>query len=101
MKAAKSSHITEKVKIERFGKAEKLILKSMKMAGNNNKCLSMAYNNLACYQMGTGHNRPALIYLEKALDIESRMTEDCDSKAETHLNTCAVLSDMSYHDLAM
>jgi hypothetical protein len=27
--------------------------------------------------------------------------DDNDSKAETHLNTCAVLSSMSYHDLAM
>ena len=50
---------------------------------------------------GCGHPQIALICLEKALDIESRMIGENDSKAETHLNTCAVLSDLSYHDLAM
>jgi hypothetical protein len=38
--------------------------------------------------------------LEEALDIESRQ-EDTESKAETHLNTCAVLSLLKRHDLAM
>lgn len=73
------------------------------MCDNNPKCLAMSYNNLACYQRATGHPRNGLIALERALEIESDMRGDDnnDSKAETHLNTCAVLSDMSYHDLAM
>ena len=47
-----------------------------------------------------GHNRSALIYLEKALDLENCM-EDSSFKADTHLNMCAVLSQMNRHDLAM
>jgi hypothetical protein len=38
-----------------------------------------------------GHSRSALIYLEKALDLEINM-EDTSFRADTHLNTCAVLS---------
>ena len=72
------------------------------MAESNPKCLAMAYNNLACHKQVIGQARNALIQLEHALDIESKMKgDDNDSKAETHLNTCAVLSSMSYHDLAM
>ena len=51
----------------------------------------MTYNNLACYYRKLGHLRSALIYLEKALDIESKQ-EQTAAMADTHLNTCAVLS---------
>jgi tetratricopeptide (TPR) repeat protein len=53
--------------------------------------LAITYNNLACYYKQTGNPRTALIYLEKALDLESFM-DDLSFKADTHLNTCAVLS---------
>jgi hypothetical protein len=51
----------------------------------------MTYNNMACYYRKLGHLRSALIYLEKALDIESKQVQKA-SMADTHLNTCAVLS---------
>ena len=44
--------------------------------------------------------RSALIYLEKALEIESRQPHTA-AKADTHLNTCAVLSQLNRHDIAM
>ena len=47
-----------------------------------------------------GHLRSALIYLEKALEIESRQPHTA-AKADTHLNTCAVLSQLNRHDIAM
>jgi hypothetical protein len=47
-----------------------------------------------------GHMRAALTYLQQALEIESGMT-DSSEKAETHLNTCEVLSQLNKHDLAM
>jgi len=47
-----------------------------------------------------GHTRSALIYLEKALEEENKV-DDISYKADTHLNTCAVLSQMGRHDLAM
>ncbi len=64
----------------------------------------MTYNNMACFYRKRGNLRTALTYLEQSLDIESRMEENFEidvrtsrskytaKKAETHLNTCAVLS---------
>ena len=60
----------------------------------------MTYNNLACYYRMLGHLRSALIYLEKALDIESRQNQTA-AMADTHLNTCAVLSQLDRHEVAM
>jgi hypothetical protein len=41
-----------------------------------------------------------LIYLEKALELEQDM-DDPMFKADTHINTCAVLSSLGRHDVAM
>jgi hypothetical protein len=47
------------------------------------------------------HTRSALIYLEKALELEGECGDKNSTKADTHNNTCAVLSQMGRHDLAM
>lgn len=47
-----------------------------------------------------GQSRSALLYLEKALDLESNM-DDPMFKADTHINTCAVLSILGRHDVAL
>lgn len=70
------------------------------MAENNERGLAMTYNNMACFYKKMGHMRAALTYLQQALEIESGMT-DSSEKAETHLNTCEVLSQLNKHDLAM
>ena len=44
--------------------------------------------------------RSSLIYLEKALQIEQRH-QSTAAKADTHLNMCAVLSQLGRHDHAM
>lgn len=88
------------LKVEKYEQAEALLHKSKEMAANNEKGLAMTFNNLAIYYRKKGHLRNALISLESALDIESKH-EDTEAKAETHLNTCAVLSELSYHDLAL
>ena len=77
-----------------------LLRKSEELAENNDKGLAMTYNNLACYYRKQGHLRAALIYLEKALEIEQNSAQTA-SKADTHLNTCAVLSQLDRHDLAL
>lgn len=43
--------------------------------------------------------RIALQYLERTLDIEQTLPSN-SSKADTHLNICAVLSQLGRHDLA-
>lgn len=69
------------------------------LSEGNKRCMAITYNNLACYYKQISQPRSALIYLEKALDIENTMDE-LSFKADTHLNTCAVLSLMGRHDLA-
>jgi len=79
------------LKEQKFNEALDLLRKSEILAENNEKGLAVTYNNLACYYRKQGHLRSSLIYLEKALDIESKSSQTA-AKADTHLNTCAVLS---------
>ena len=52
--------------------------------------------------IGTGKLRIALKYLEKALAIEFKLsTEQQSSIADTHLNVCAVLSQLGRHEEAL
>jgi tetratricopeptide (TPR) repeat protein len=73
---------------------------SEKLSENNPRCQAITFNNMACYYKRLGHTRTALIYLERALELEGYM-EDSSFKADTHLNISAVLSQMGRHDLAM
>ncbi|MFO0004261.1 MAG: tetratricopeptide repeat protein, partial [bacterium] len=47
-----------------------MLRQSEALAENNAHALALTYNNLACYYRKLGHLRSALIYLEKALDLE-------------------------------
>lgn len=51
--------------------ALQLLRHSEELAENNEKGLALTYNNLACYYRKQGHLRSALIYLEKALELEA------------------------------
>jgi len=88
------------IKDEKFGEALDLLKKSELLSESNERGLAMTYNNFACYYRKIGHLRTSLIYLEQALELESNL-ESSSEKAETHLNTCAVLSQLERHDLAM
>ena len=56
---------------------------------------AVTFNNLACYYRRQGKLHAALQYLQKALKIEGRL-EHVDNPADTYLNACAVLSQVSY-----
>mmetsp|Transcript_6722 Transcript_6722/g.4850 ORF Transcript_6722/g.4850 Transcript_6722/m.4850 type:complete len:92 (+) Transcript_6722:276-551(+) len=88
------------MKENKYDESLELLKKSEVLAENNDQGLAMTYNNLACHYRKLKHLRSALIYLEKALDIESRIPNS-HSKADTHLNTCAVLSQLNRHDIAL
>jgi tetratricopeptide (TPR) repeat protein len=79
------------MKGKEFKQAIDLLRKSESLVENNEHGLALTYNNLACYYRQLGHLRTALIYLEKALDIEVKHNSTAQM-ADTHLNTCAVLS---------
>ena len=80
--------------------ALKLLERSKRLAENNEHGLAMTCNNLACYYRKQGHLRAALFQLEKAMEIEQKFPQTA-SKADTHLNLCAVLSQLNRHELAL
>jgi len=58
------------------------------------------FNNLACYYRRQGKLHAALQYLQKALKIESKLT-NVQNPADTHINACAVLSQLGRHQSAL
>lgn len=58
------------------------------------------YNNLACYYRRQGKLHPALTYLQKALKIEAKLP-NVQNPADTHINACAVLSQLGRHQTAL
>ena len=61
---------------------------------------AVTYNNLACYYRRVGRLHAALKFLKKALSIEARL-ERVTNPADTHLNICAVPSQLSRHAEAL
>lgn len=61
---------------------------------------AVTYNNLACYYRKQGKLRNSLKYLQLALKIESKIHRLVNS-ADTHLNACAVLSQLGRHSTAL
>ena len=62
---------------------------------------AVTYNNLACYYRRQGKLRAALQYLQKALKIEAKLGSRVENPADTHLNACAVLSQLGRHQAAL
>jgi tetratricopeptide (TPR) repeat protein len=58
------------------------------------------FNNLACYYRRQGKLHAALQYLQKALKIEAKLT-NVQNPADTHINACAVLSQLGRHQTAL
>lgn len=58
------------------------------------------FNNLACYYRRQGKLHAALQYLQKALKIESGLSS-VQNPADTHINACAVLSQLGRHQTAL
>jgi len=79
---------------------------------NNDRLRAVTYNNYACLFRKTNQLRNALSYLEMGLELEYRLineaktstVSDClavSNPAEIHLNICAILSQLSKHELAL
>lgn len=64
---------------------------------NSSQSRATTYNNLACYYRRTGKLRAALSYLGQALALEVRLEKPA-TLADTHLNICAVLSQLNRHE---
>lgn len=83
-----------------FKMAEMLLKKAEILHQNDNKGKAVTYNNLACFYRRKGKLRSALTYLKKTLRIEA-MLDDVENPGDTHLNMCAVLSELGRHQQAL
>lgn len=62
---------------------------------------AVTYNNMGCFYKSVGKLHTALGYLRKAEKIEERTKGRCQNPAGTHLNLCALLSQMGKHNEAL
>lgn len=79
---------------EDFHLALDLLKRAELLCGKDEVSRVKTLNNLACYYRQAGKARVALNYLNKALGIPRNL-------AVTHLNMCAVLSQIQKHDEAL
>ena len=77
-----------------------LLRRSEILCENNDQGKAITYNNIACYYRRIGKLRVALGYLEKALMLEKHIST-VETPADTHLNICAVLSQLGKHEGAL
>ncbi|ETW01130.1 hypothetical protein H310_06740 [Aphanomyces invadans] len=61
---------------------------------------AVTLNNFACYYRRQGNLHKALTHLTEALAIEAKL-EHVPNRADTHLNMCAVLSQLGRHQGAL
>ena len=73
-----------------------MLKKAEILTERDEKGRAVTYNNLACYYRRQGKLHNALVYLQKAVKIEQNL-EDVANRADTHLNLCAVLSQIGRH----
>lgn len=62
---------------------------------------AVTYNNMGCFYKSMSKLHTALQYLRKAQKIEERSNGKCQNPAGTHLNLCALLSQMGKHQDAL
>ena len=71
-----------------------ILLRKAEGVGMDSSCKVKTLNTLACYYRYIGKARIAENYLIKALELQSDLSK-------THLNLCAVLSELGKHEEAM
>lgn len=62
---------------------------------------AVTYNNMGCFYKSFGKLHTALQYLKKAQKIEEKTRGRSQNPAGTHLNLCALLSQMGKHQEAL
>lgn len=85
---------------EDFNMVLELLKKAEILTEKDQSGKAATYNNLACYYRRQGKLHAALQYLQKALKIESKLT-NVQNPADTHINACAVLSQLGRHQAAL
>jgi tetratricopeptide (TPR) repeat protein len=85
---------------EDFNMVLELLKKAEILTERDQAGRAATFNNLACYYRRQGKLHGALQYLQKALKIESKLTT-VQNPADTHINACAVLSQLGRHQTAL
>lgn len=62
---------------------------------------AVTYNNMGCFYKSMSKLHTALQYLRKAQKIEEKSNGKCQNPGGTHLNLCALLSQMGKHQEAL
>merc|ERR1711879_802462 len=62
---------------------------------------AVTYNNMGCFYKSMGKLHMSLQYLKRAQKIEERPNSQCQNPAGTHLNLCALLSQLGKHQDAL
>lgn len=65
------------------------------------KLRAITYNNIGCYFRKMEQPREALVNLERALKLLNETTGSAEHIGDTHLNICAILSQMNRHHEAL
>ena len=65
------------------------------------KLLGITFNNFGCFYKRKKQPNVALYYLKQALDIEVQQGKDNINLAGTHLNICAIYSQLGKHSEAL
>jgi tetratricopeptide (TPR) repeat protein len=81
---------------EDFAMVLELLKKAEILTERDARGRAVTFNNLACYYRRQGKLHASLTYLQKAVRIEHRL-RDVENRADTHLNLCAVLSQLGRH----
>lgn len=79
--------------IEKFDATLEFLKKAEVLGQNSLELRAITYNNMACYYRRIGKLRTALNYLQQALALETKI-EKSQTLADTHLNICAVYSQL-------
>lgn len=83
-----------------FDQTLELLQKAEVLSVRDDASKAVTYNNFACYYRRLDRPQASVTFLEKALAIEARLPE-VENPADTHLNMCAVLSQMGRHKQAL
>jgi tetratricopeptide (TPR) repeat protein len=70
-------------------------------AESRKRLRAVSLNNMGCFYRRRKKLHAALRYLEQALELELSISGAPISPAGTHLNICAVLSELRHHDAAL
>ena len=105
------NHAHTYINLENFNLSLELLRKGESLTEEGDRFRAVTYNNFACVFRRTKKLRSALSYLEKALEIEynylhfsDETVDEClqvSNPCDIHLNICAILSQMSKHELAL